>query len=442
MAHHATTSITHDAFHKVGAALLTVWPRVAARDDEMLPCERAMMLDECGSDHKPLVELLLEIGRMVRPALGVVSRPLTLDQWTALRAPLVHKLVATRYLQPEVVQWAVDTWGRALGCVPERGPLDLPRETERGAGDAPARPRTVAARHAPARRTSAAPVPGANTNTNTRPSWAGGPVSFGIGAKPNAATLAALAQSGRTVVRPGPVQGPKFSRLEQRAAMVLGALLVVVAVSLGMALRERPMPAALTVDGGHADTLAAGAAITDTGAAVRAPVAQAPSTDTVLAAAAAAAADAAGIGADTRPAFRAALPGEYTMAVRDAGVAGAYLVTSTIRDVSGSESCDAVARALGAGRESREQVAHRAGEDRFALTTRGVTATLTADGWFVAAPRSGTTNNIGWEFRLRGRFVPDGFTATSETHTEAILRWGRVQQCVVTADLIGRRLPA
>jgi hypothetical protein len=126
--------------------------------------------------------------------------------------------------------------------------------------------------------------------------------------------------------------------------------------------------------------------------------------------------------------------------VIEAGIGGRYLVTPRVRDVSGTFDCDAVAQALAAGRETLEVVTHEPGSRRFTLTTRDVKGTLGADGWFTADSRSGTTNNVNWQFRMRGRFGPDGFSAVSETYTEAILRWGRTQHCVVTAELTGRRL--
>jgi hypothetical protein len=135
------------------------------------------------------------------------------------------------------------------------------------------------------------------------------------------------------------------------------------------------------------------------------------------------------------------VPLEQPEEPRDGGIGGRYLVTQEVRDVSGTENCEAVASALGRGRETVEIVEHRAGAPTFVLATRQVTGTLAADGWFTAMPTSGTTNNVNWQFRMRGRFGRDGFRAVSETYTEAILRWGRTQHCVVTADLTGRRLP-
>jgi hypothetical protein len=115
------------------------------------------------------------------------------------------------------------------------------------------------------------------------------------------------------------------------------------------------------------------------------------------------------------------------------------VVTQHVRDVSGSASCDAVAQALANGRESEENVVHAPGTPTFVLSTRQVAGTLDDDGTFVSQPRAGTTNNVNWRFQMRGRFGPDGFTGESVTHTDAILRWGKIQTCVVTASLSGRR---
>jgi hypothetical protein len=123
------------------------------------------------------------------------------------------------------------------------------------------------------------------------------------------------------------------------------------------------------------------------------------------------------------------------------GVAGRYRVTQRIRSVDGSTSCASVARALGVGRETEERITHVPGNADFRLDSRDVAGTLDREGRFVAGPLSGTTNNIPWQFRMRGRFLPNGFTGESETYTRAIIRWGRTQSCAVTADLSAIRLP-
>ena len=445
-----------DAFARVSAALLAVWPNVTDPVAGLTRAEVGRVLDECGSDYRPLVDLLLELGRVVRPVLVPLS-PQSPATWVHVRAPLVHKLVSTRYLQPDVARWAVDVWGRALGVAPgtlaTSPALESAHELAIDPTGSAHGGHTARSAHAAAAPTRASTAPrGAGSTTRPPvlsphqvpaalknvPSWAGGPVSFGVGQKPKSSTLAALAQSGRVVVR-GPIAGgPRFQQAERRAAMVLGGLLIVISGGLLNAFRHRPdvttpvdavqagLGSLVSVNGSGAGVGATGVGTTGVGT-TGVGTAGIPSVDVMPVPA-----------RGTSARGMAALPVGVT--VREAGVAGQYLVTQRVRDVSGSESCDAVAEALAAGRESQETVSHAPGSPTFTLVTRGVTGTLDRDGQFYSEPRAGTTNNVNWQFRMRGRFGPDGFTGESVTHTDAILRWGKIQTCVVTAELTGRRL--
>ncbi|AMW04583.1 hypothetical protein [Gemmatimonas phototrophica] len=439
-------SSSGDAFTRVSAALLAVWPTVASAAEGLTRAETGRVLDECGSDYRPLVLLLLDIGQRVRPALTGVpiqSGP----SWPHVRAPLVHQLVSTRYLQPDVARWAVDVWGRAMGIapVPEPPVVEFGLDTA-GAARSVARP-PGADRQAVASSAGRSAAPGVSPRPPVPqppvlspqqipaamkgvPSWAGGPVSFGVGQRPNAAGLAALANTGRVVVRGTVPPGPRFHPAERRAAVVLLVLLVIVTVGLMKSFRGRPdVPAPV------------GALELSGVAAVDSVQPQTPQT--------VAAPEASGEAAVPAVAAMVVAPSPLDSAtrllaargaIRDAGVGGRYLVTQRVRDVSGSESCDAVAGALAGGRETEERVSHVPGSATFTLVTRGVTGTLDSDGLFISEPRAGTTNNVTWQFRMRGRFGPDGFTGESITHTDAILRWGKRQTCVVTADLSGQRL--
>jgi hypothetical protein len=225
--------------------------------------------------------------------------------------------------------------------------------------------------------------------------------------------------------------GPRFQQVERRAAMVLGALLVVISGALLHVFRERPTPAPLDAAGVGAlepttQVSQVSPESTATAMAIE-PDSPIPSGAVSAAATVRASASPAAIHLDGR--------------IRHFGVAGRYVVSQRVLDVRGTESCNAVARALGAGRETEEVVSHAPGALQFSLTTRGVVGTLDSDGQFISEPRSGTTNNVNWQFRMRGRFGPEGFTGESVTHTDAILRWGKLQNCVVTAELTGRRLP-
>ncbi len=427
-------SSSGDAFARVSAALQVVWPVVADPAAGLTRAETGRVLDECGSDYRPLVLLLLDIGQSVRPVLeGMAPQPA--GQWPHVRAPLVHKLVSTRYLQSEVARWAVDVWGQVLGISPPPEPPRLQEPVTASVSPAATTAATAATaptRSGPARPPVVSPqqVPAALRQT---PSWAGGPVSFRVGQKPKASTMAALAQSGRIVVRGTVPPGPRFSTTERRAAMVMGLLLVTITFGLMNAFAGRPEVTTPVdaVDAGPGAMTDSGGVSTASETLMPVPLA-APSTQSVPDSDMAPAPAPPDVGAQ-----RLAARGQ----MREAGVGGRYLVTQRVRDVSGSESCDAVAGALAGGRETEEIVAHVPGTDRFTLVTRGVTGTLDADGQFNSQPRAGTTNNVTWQFQMRGRFGPDGFTGESITHTDAILRWGKQQICVVTADLSGQRLP-
>jgi len=432
-----------DSFTRVSTALLAVWPSVADPSVGLSKAEMGRVLDECGSDYRPLVDLLVDLGRAVRPALGGLS-PQAPSDWVHTRAPVVHRLVSTRYLQPDVARWAVDVWGRALGVAPVQ-PVAAPT-VALPADDVPAGSPDTAGMASPAaaNRSGATRAPTARPPVLTPqqlppalrqvPSWAGGPVSFRVGQKPKAATLAQLAQSGRVVVRAPVAPGPMFHPAERRAALVLGVLLVVITLALMNALRGRGEETATLVEG--AKTAVAPAV---TAPAVTAPAVTAPAVTAPAVTAPAVTAPAVTAPAVTAPAITA--PGEGApIAVRDVGVGGRYVITHRLRDVSGSESCDVVARALAAGRAVDETISHAPGQPMFTLVTSRVTGTLDSDGLFVSEPSAGTTNNVRWRFRMSGRFGPEGFTGESVTHTDAILRWGKIQTCVITNELTGRRL--
>jgi hypothetical protein len=398
------------------------------------------------------VDLLVDLGRAVRPALAGLSLQ-TPSDWVHTRAPLVHRLVSTRYLQPDVARWAVDVWGRALGVAPVQ-PVAAPT-VALPADDVPAgAPDTVdagAAVPAAAHRGGATRAPTARPPVLTPqqlppalrqvPSWAGGPVSFRVGQKPKAATLAHLAQSGRVVVRAPVAPGPMFQPAERRAAVVLGVLLVVITLALTNALRGRKEVAATAgvLEGAKTAVAPAVAAPAVTAPAVTAPALTAPSVTAPGVTAPGVTAPGVTAPALTAPSVSAP-GGRAPIAVREAGVGGRYVITHRLRDVSGSESCDVVAQALAAGRAVDETISHEPGQPTFTLVTSSVMGTLDRDGLFVSEPRAGTKDNVRWRFRMSGRFGPEGFTGESVTHTDAILRWGKIQTCVITNELTGRRL--
>jgi hypothetical protein len=77
---------------------------------------RNRLLDEVGSDARPLANLLVEA--VERGVLEALPRtPLSPAAWSARSTPLVMRWVNDRFVQPEVARWAVEAWGFALGCI-------------------------------------------------------------------------------------------------------------------------------------------------------------------------------------------------------------------------------------------------------------------------------------------------------------------------------------
>lgn len=439
-----------DAFQRVGRALIACWPQWAveaeAGDRAVLSTrQRNRLLDETGSDHRPLVDLLIDLGHVVRPALErVPQRPLSAAAWDTTRAPMVHQIVSTRYLQPDVARWAVDVWGRALGVSPApvareqiispqvRTTEMVPYAAASGAAGAAAATAKATLARATARFGTLPPLPSTPKPARPNaPSWAGGPASFGVGAKVKPGARSALASSGRLVPSASRVQGPKYQPVERLAALVLtGILSIMLIATIGQKFgpqTQRSRGVIMTRAEGPAPRVAT--------------IAPAPSTDSLTVRSGVVGGTAATREPAIGTAARAIAPSAPFVSPMLAGVAGRYRVTQRIRSVDGSSSCESVARALGVGRETDERITHVPGHAVFRLDSRGVAGTLDSEGRFVAGPLSGTTNNIPWQFRMRGRFVPNGFIGESETYTQAILRWGRTQSCVVTADLSAIRLP-
>jgi hypothetical protein len=86
---------------------------------------RGRFLDEVGSDHKPLVLLLLRVHD-----LGIPQRlpPVVIDagHWERARTTLAQRLTNELFLQPEMAAWAVESWAWALHVIGEEFLLDPP----------------------------------------------------------------------------------------------------------------------------------------------------------------------------------------------------------------------------------------------------------------------------------------------------------------------------
>ncbi len=131
-----------------------------AWDDASLLRFRNLLLDETGSDARPLADLLLEaIRRGWRDRLP--SAPMEPARWDALSSPFVMRWSAERFVQQEMARWAAESWAFALGVIGVEQLRIAP----------PPAPVTNAAKSVPTSRANAAPM-----------------IAFAPASTPNAAT--------------------------------------------------------------------------------------------------------------------------------------------------------------------------------------------------------------------------------------------------------------
>jgi hypothetical protein len=392
------------------------------------------------------VELLLSVAPLLKARLSAPEPRLT---WEARRAPLVHQLVATKYLQPDVARWIVDTWGAALGVAPAQivRPALASAESGTGALTAPFARAVGMVPPAPARPSVATPAP------LPPPSWARRSGVQRVGARQQRAgsgggMAGALAQvlhpnaAHPAMARPvtprwrthspalNPGQLAQIHRVERTAmiAVVVATVIVFVAAAYALNGRKSETVAAAAV----LPLVAAGSTADSVLAQAYGPMHPLPATNGDAQRAAAASPSGA-IAAPATP-----LTGAQVIS---AGIGGRYRVQQRSVTVTGSPSCEAVAQALAAARPTIEVVTHTPGTFVFELTSRAVTGTLDGDANFDAGPLRGTNEGVAWVFNMRGRFTAGGFIAETNTSTEAILRWGRTQNCTTVAELVGERLP-
>lgn len=412
-------SASTDAFARAATALAEAWRRDASLFESSPTRVVNELLDACGSDHRPLINLLLSVDATFRARFTTGS---TNDAWEMRRAPLVHQLVATRYLQPDVARWVVDAWGAALGVGPaavsrpalshELEPVGVSRTTTSWGAASTHGNGTVlpAPPLATARGTKALMPPprtGGRALATTRPSG-------------NVATATArpVPRWRSTGIGVSPAQAAQAQRTERIWFGVMAAtgLIVFVAGAIGIANRKSQAATAAAILPAVAPAVRA----IDGQSMLPLPPAD-PLTAPVVPA-----------DADGRP--------EDALSAVATGLAGAYRVRQTVRVVDGSASCSSIAAVLAPGRTSIERIEHQPGSREFALATRSVNGTVDANGAFEIGQAVGTTDGIRWQFSMRGRFTATGFVAETQTKTSAIIRWGRTQQCITLADLVAERI--
>jgi len=418
---------------------------------------RNVLLDACGSDHRPLVELLLRVGRHgIVDALRALG-PTASTAWPSHRTRLVSRACGELFIGADMAAWAVDAWAVALRVVPAPAVHALQREyAEREHRAAAERERAEAQSAALARLSAsqAARRGGATLGT-------GGLRVGGAAVGPFSAGGAAQARVGpwqRSTSRPprwrvataAPMPAPNMPRFFALFGLVLVAMGTAVWSMRSLTpalnvLRPAPRPTAAP----------AGLPATQANAAPAPPTADAPSErgDTAPRTSAppgpedvprrsppptAAATGAYGVNSATGEPIR-----WWAVDPMAHGVGGTYGVEQRILSVSGSKLCDPVAEALGRStRRSEEEVTHTPGATQFELISRpGVRGVLQPGGAFQTMTYFGEHEGVRYSFVMRGTFTPQGFVARTVTATDAVIRYRQRQQCVIAADLVGTRLP-
>jgi len=428
---------------------------------------RNYLLDCCGSDLRPLVDVLLAVGPVVQTRLRAQA---SREAWETRRAPLVHQLVATRYLQPDIARWLVDAWGAALGVAPRV--IAQPATVRADVSGLTAHAASLGGRgtvNVPPPPVAKAVVPRAPLPPPSRPSRAGRTAGARIAAPSVTNATGATGATARPVAPRWRTLSPALNRSQlvrlQRIERVSLGLIAIAAVGVFVA-------AIFALRGRKADTFAtaavlpvitAGSAADSASQAARGPmhalpatlppmppgppgVIQAPPATTMSGGTAPAPRSSDSLASDTLfhgAASRLLPPVAHAVSgaqIISAGVAGRYRVEQRVRSVDGSPSCADVAAALANGRTSIEVVTHTPGTFSFMMPSRSVTGVIDADAYFESAQRSGTTDGVTWRFQMRGQFTATGFVGESWTTTDATIKWGRTQSCVTVADLVAERI--
>lgn len=118
---------------------------LVARDaqwrDEPSVVFRNRLLDETGSDARPLADLLMEAlrrgwrERMLERAPA--AEPFATPLWDATVAPFIMQWSAERFVQPDMARWAVECWGYALGMITSEQIRVAPPPRAPASGSAP-----------------------------------------------------------------------------------------------------------------------------------------------------------------------------------------------------------------------------------------------------------------------------------------------------------------
>ncbi len=390
--------MTPDAFTQVARALRARWLDEGAhwstgtRDQDRT---RNLLLDACGSDHRPLVELVLIVGDDLRPALdhtrSVLADRVDRPRWETLRAPLFHRLVATRFLQTDIARWLVDSWAFATGVLAQEPASPALQRVLEETPELAAAPHSMGLSRSPSTWRHPSALAGTGTiGRSTTPFATRAPSARSSGSMPSTVS------GGRG--RMTPAELARIKRMERAGMILLASAGVFSFVAHGYAMWSRPLE--------RERVTVADRAIGP-------------------------------ISASTSPVTTNGLGDADDGASTPAG---RYQVSHRATSVTGGDGCELVAGALAKQQTSVEIVEHDPATATIRLASRQVSGALQPDGQFQIGPDSGTTDGVRWTFVMRGRFTHDGFIAQSQKTTDAIVKWHAMRSCAVVADLVGTRV--
>lgn len=177
---------------------------------------RNHLLDDVGSDARPLTNLLLEA--VDRGVLDSLPRErVTPALWTARCTSLVMQWVGERFVQPEAARWAVESWAYAMGTIEASQLTVLPDAAHNGADASGSSANGVHHQRGGASNSYAPPVsasalPPAPRQPTPRPAGRGRPPSAAAQTAWRAPASSGLAvtNTGRAVAyaRPVPARAP------------------------------------------------------------------------------------------------------------------------------------------------------------------------------------------------------------------------------------------
>jgi hypothetical protein len=365
---------------------------------------RNLLLDAVGSDHRPLVDLLLFAEeRGVRERLPVGS--LDGDRWELVHAHTALDFASRTFVQIDAARWAVETWAFAGGHISheqlERRVVEPPRT---------APPAVAAATATPSTRQPLARVPQPPLASKVLPAPAAAMVHRILPPGPRWRT-----QTTPTAARH--LASRNTASTIEPAAVVI-AVIALIAVPAIFVISTRP----------NAQQIAAlRDAERNAAVSITAPNPTPPSVPQSVASTDAA----------TKRITEALVPGD----IRARGIAGRYRFDVQNVEVTGSASCDVVQRRIAARPGQIEQIDHLPGAEGFTFgTSWRLLGHLDADGHFTTDRAQGATRGVQWTVQWSGVFAGDSVLAISDTETSGVLRWRETQECRAITRLVGHRV--